>query len=237
MGHPARRGDDAGEADAILPYAFREQRANVFQQAVRLREHIAFVQDTPAIVDAGSAADIDMTVTQAHTPFESHSIIASRAQMAEGLEVGLVGFDNVRAAEEIHRHHGGTASVGAAYPSAGYIMIHQAFFGEHIVAGLHHPRVVGIDVAHVYPCANAVRLEFEAHRADDVQILPEEQACLCVGILARRLGLRQTYGMEDVSFRLIACAHQRRDAASVKGRLLHDGDILSTSSKGSICVT
>ena len=116
-------------------------------------------------------------------------------------------------------------------------MVHEAFLRKYVVTGLHHPGVIGVDVAHIYPGAYAMGLEFETRRADDVQILPEEQACLCVGILAGRLFLRQTYGMEDVSFRLIACAHQRCDAASVQRRLLHDGNILSTSSKGSICVT
>ena len=66
--------------------------------------------------------------------------------------------------------------------------------------------------------------QLQSQRADQVEILAEQQPGLRIGIFPGGLLLGETQAVEKTSFLLGCSLHKRGDPAPVQGRLLHDGN-------------
>jgi hypothetical protein len=200
IGHVAQIDDEIFHVrQRASPIA--HQHVDVGEQAVGLSRHVAKVNAMALLVDARRAGDDEALAVEAGAAFESHAVLVGGIEVFGGLEIAHLLRDDVLGGIEVHRHQGGGHGSGAAYARGGDEMgvEGEALPGEDIVAGTHHGGVVDIDVAHIKPRADAMVLEGEAERLEQIGMPFEGHYRLTISIGAGAFVGSETHRLENMT--------------------------------------
>ena len=166
---------------------FGKEGFYVLPHAAGLADDVAGVEHLALVVDGGGAGDEAVgavAVVHHGGALEGDAVLYGGVEVAEGLEMVLLAGLKAEDGVGVHLDDGAGGGGDALYAGGGEVVGGggEALLGEILAACAYHAGILGVDVAHVEPGADAVVGEGAALRAERVFVGAEDAGGLLGGI-------------------------------------------------------